>query len=63
MKLALSDDEAAFRDELREFFTTKIPADIRARVRNGELKLPDDVVTTQRIMNEHGLAVPNWPVE
>ena len=63
MKLALSDDEAAFRDELREFFTTKIPADIRARVRAGELKLPDDVVTTQRIMNEHGLAVPNWPVE
>ena len=63
MKLALSDDEAAFRDELREFFTTKIPADIRARVRDGELKLPDDVVTTQRIMNEHGLAVPNWPVE
>ena len=63
MKLALSDDEAAFRDELREFFATKIPADIRARVRAGELKLPDDVVTTQRIMNEHGLAVPNWPVE
>ncbi|MCV7421286.1 acyl-CoA dehydrogenase family protein [Mycobacterium yunnanensis] len=63
MKLALSDDEAAFRDELREFFTTKIPEEIRTRVRDGELKLPDDVVTTQRIMNEHGLAVPNWPVE
>ena len=61
MKLSLSDDEAAFRDELREFFTTQIPADIRARARDGELNLPDDVVTTQRIMNEHGLAVPNWP--
>ena len=63
MKLALSEDEAAFRDELRTFFTTQIPEDIRARVRAGEMKLPDDVVTTQRIMNEHGLAVPNWPVE
>ena len=63
MKLALSDDEAAFRDELREFFTTQIPADIRERAREGELRFPDDVVTAQRILNAHGLAVPNWPVE
>ncbi len=63
MRLALSDDEAAFRDELREFFTTQIPADIRARARDGEPSYPDDVVTTQRILNERGIAVPNWPVE
>jgi alkylation response protein AidB-like acyl-CoA dehydrogenase len=63
VKLTLSDDEAAFRDELRAFFTTRIPADIRARGREGKLELPDDVVTTQRIMNEYGVAVPNWPVE
>ena len=35
MQLALTDDEAKFRDELREFFTTEIPADIRERVRLG----------------------------
>lgn len=63
MKLAFSDTEAAFRDELRDFFTTHIPEDIRQRARDGEPRYPDDVVTTQRIMNEHGLAVPNWPVE
>ena len=63
MKLALSDDEAAFRDELREFFTTAVPEDLRARARDGELKLPDDIIAAQRILNEHGLAVPNWPVE
>jgi alkylation response protein AidB-like acyl-CoA dehydrogenase len=63
VKLGLSDDDAAFRDDLREFFTTRIPADIRARVRDGELRLPDDVVATQRIMNDRGVAVPNWPVE
>ena len=34
MRLALSDDEAAFRDELRDFFTTQIPADIRQRMRD-----------------------------
>ena len=43
MRLALSDDEAAFRDELREFFTTQIPAEIRERARDGEPRYPDDV--------------------
>ena len=63
MKLAFSDGEAAFRDEMRDFFTTQIPADIRRRARDGELRYPDDVVTAQRIMNERGVAVPNWPTE
>ena len=63
MKLALSDAEAAFRDELREFFTTQIPAEIRDRVREGKLRYPDDIVDAQRILNERKIAVPNWPVE
>jgi alkylation response protein AidB-like acyl-CoA dehydrogenase len=63
VRLALSDDEAAFRDDLREFFTTQVPADIRDRAREGEPRFPDDIVTTQRILNERGIAVPNWPVE
>lgn len=63
MKLALSDEEATFRDELREFFTTQIPEDIRQRVREGEPSFPEDAVTTQQILNKHGLGVPNWPVE
>ncbi len=63
MQLALSDADAAFRDELREFFTTQVPADIRERAHNGELKYPDDIVASQRILNQAGLAVPNWPVE
>jgi alkylation response protein AidB-like acyl-CoA dehydrogenase len=61
VKLALSDADAAFRDELREFFTTKFPADIRERTRNENLNYPEDVVTSMRILNEAGLAVPNWP--
>jgi alkylation response protein AidB-like acyl-CoA dehydrogenase len=63
MELALTADEAAFRDELRTFFTTEVPAEIRERTRLGAPKLPDDIVTTQRTLNAHGLAVPNWPVE
>jgi len=63
MKLALSDADIAFRDELREFFATGFPAEIRERNRNENLNYPDDVVTSMRILNEAGLAVPNWPVE
>ena len=63
MRLALSDADAAFRDELRVFFTTQIPAEILDRARNDELRYPEDMVTTQRILNAAGLAVPNWPVE
>jgi alkylation response protein AidB-like acyl-CoA dehydrogenase len=63
VKLALSDEDAAFREDLRRIYTTEIPADIRERTREGDLNYPDDLVTSQRILNEHGLAVPTWPVE
>ncbi|WP_280426055.1 acyl-CoA dehydrogenase family protein [Nocardia carnea] len=63
MKLTLSPDEVAFRDELRKIYTTAIPAEIRERVKYGHELSREDVVTAHRILNEHGLAVPNWPVE
>ena len=63
MKLALTADETAFRDELRSFYTTKIPEDIRELMRQGLSLSKDQIVATQKILNEHGLAVPNWPVE
>ncbi|MFN0143706.1 MAG: acyl-CoA dehydrogenase family protein [Mycobacterium sp.] len=63
MRLALSEADTAFRDELREFFTTQIPAEIRERERNDGARFREDLITTQRILNNAGLAVPNWPVE
>lgn len=63
MKLTLSPDEVAFRDELRKIYTTAIPAEIRERVKYGHELSREDIVTVHRILNEHGLAVPNWPVE
>ncbi|MGQ4616307.1 acyl-CoA dehydrogenase family protein [Nocardia sp. R7R-8] len=62
MKLSLSPDDVAFRDELRGFYRTEIPADIRERVRAGRELTRDDIVTAHKILDEHGLAVPNWPV-
>ncbi|SON61607.1 Putative acyl-CoA dehydrogenase FadE17 [Mycobacterium simulans] len=63
MKLALTPDEATFRDELRTFYTTQIPAEIREQVRQGDSLTKDQIVTSHKILHEHGLAVPNWPVE
>jgi alkylation response protein AidB-like acyl-CoA dehydrogenase len=63
MQLALTEDEAAFRDELRSFYSTAIPAELRERTRAGLPPARDDIVTSQKILNDHGLAVPNWPVE
>jgi alkylation response protein AidB-like acyl-CoA dehydrogenase len=63
MKLTLSPDEVAFRDELRKIYTTAIPAEIRERMKYGHELARADLVTAHRILNEHGLAVPNWPVE
>jgi alkylation response protein AidB-like acyl-CoA dehydrogenase len=63
MKLALTPQEAAFRDELRAFYITEIPADIRERTRLGLPPGRDDIRTSHKILNDHGLAVPNWPVE
>ncbi|MGB8390564.1 acyl-CoA dehydrogenase family protein, partial [Mycobacterium sp.] len=63
MKLALTPEEAAFRDELRTFYTTEIPEDLRELMRQGSSLSRDQMVTSHKILNDHGLAVPNWPVE
>ncbi|HEV7205338.1 MAG TPA: acyl-CoA dehydrogenase family protein [Jatrophihabitans sp.] len=63
MDIALSKEERAFAERMRTFFTTEIPADIRSRLARGEHATREDIVTSQRIMNEHGLAVPHWPTE
>jgi len=63
MKLALAPDAVAFRDELRELYRTAIPASIREKVKYGRELSREDIVTSHRTLHEHGLAVPNWPVE
>ncbi len=61
MQLALTDDEIAFRNHLRSLYRSKIPPEIRDGVREGRALSPEALITTQRILNAHGLAVPNWP--
>ncbi len=61
MNLSFTPEETAFRERMREFFTTQIPQRIRDEVQRGEHVSPDDQVAAQRILNANGLAVPHWP--
>src|SRR3954463_9677734 len=63
MQLALSAEDAEFRDQMREFFTTKIPQEIRDAVRDRRELGKEAFVQSMQILNEHGLAVPSWPTE
>jgi alkylation response protein AidB-like acyl-CoA dehydrogenase len=63
MDIVFSKEERAFAERMRSFFTSEIPVEIRDRVARGEHPTREDIVTTQQILNEHGLAVPNWPLE
>lgn len=63
MELALSKEDRAFTERMREFFTTEIPQELRDRLARGEHASRDDVVSTQQTLNAHGLAVPHWPLD
>ena len=63
MKLQLSEEDAAFREEMREFFTTKIPQHIRDTVAARRELSKEQIVESMQAMNAAGIAVPNWPVE
>jgi alkylation response protein AidB-like acyl-CoA dehydrogenase len=63
MRLQLSPELEAFREEMRTFFTTQVPQEIRDHVAAHRELGKDDYVSAQRILNAAGLAVPHWPVE
>jgi hypothetical protein len=63
MDLNFTEEELAFREEARRFFRSAIPEQIRAKVAEGEGLTRDDMIHSQRTLNQHGWATPNWPVE
>ena len=63
MQLELSAEDAAFRDEMRSYFTTEFPQDIRDKVLSGQHLTRDEIVVSQQALNAAGLAVPHWPEE
>jgi pimeloyl-CoA dehydrogenase large subunit len=63
MDLRFTAEELAFRDELRRFFRTELPDDIRRKMVGSRKLDKQDIIVWQRILNKKGWAVANWPAE
>ncbi|MCP4327834.1 MAG: pimeloyl-CoA dehydrogenase large subunit [Alphaproteobacteria bacterium] len=63
MDVKLNAEDAAFRDEVRQFIADNLPADIRRRVETGKRLSKDDHVRWQRVLHQKGWIAPHWPVE
>jgi alkylation response protein AidB-like acyl-CoA dehydrogenase len=63
MRLQLPPELREFREEMRAFFTTQVPQEIRDTVAARRDLTRDQYVESQRILNAAGLAVPHWPAE
>ena len=63
MDLRFTQDEIAFRDDVRAFMKEKLPAAMRTKAIEGRRLSRDDIVEWQRILNAKGWAVPHWPQE
>lgn len=63
MHVTFTDDELAFRDEVRAFFRDEVPENIRNK-RMQEVPLdPEDQISFQKCLYQKGWIAPNWPVE
>jgi pimeloyl-CoA dehydrogenase large subunit len=63
MDLSYSKEEMAFREEVRDFFATAVPAETKRKLQEGRHLSKEDMVTWQRILNKKGWAVPHWPTQ
>ncbi len=63
MDLTWSQDERAFREEVRAFVHDKLPADLRAKTFAHHRLKRDDYLRWHRILAEKGWGAPSWPKE
>ena len=64
MDLVLNADELAFQDQVRNFFATKLPQEIRERVRLAPSYVPKEHTRLwQQLLHEQGWGAPNWPIQ
>jgi len=63
MDLRFTEDELAFRDEVRSFFREALPAGIRENIVAGRHTSKEELVRWTQILHDKGWAVPHWPVE
>lgn len=63
MDLNYSPEEAAFREQVREFLRTQLPGDISRKVLEHRRLAKDDYVRWQKILFARGWIAAGWPVE
>ena len=63
MDLRFTPDELEFRNEVRDFFRTALPEDIRRKAVLGQRFSREELVRWQRILNKKGWATPAWAPE
>ena len=63
MNVTFSDEELAFRDEIRTAFQEEFPEDLRRKQDIGVELEREDLVRFMQWLHEHGWAGVNWPVE
>ena len=61
MDLRFTEQENAFRQEVRDFIRANLPSHISERLRLGYPPTKQDVVTWQRVLNKKGWATYKWP--
>jgi alkylation response protein AidB-like acyl-CoA dehydrogenase len=63
MDLRFTDEEVAFRDEVRAFFRQALPADIRRKTELGQRISKEEMLRWVRILHARGWATPSWAPE
>ncbi len=63
MDLQLGENLENFRAEVRAFIDARLPAGVRARMRQGLRSTREEIVDWQRTLHEKGWAAPHWPRE
>ncbi|WP_020652187.1 acyl-CoA dehydrogenase family protein [Massilia niastensis] len=63
MDLHYTDEDLAFRDQVRAFLDSHLPLDIQDKVRRHRRLSKDDYVRWHRILARQGWVAPGWPAE
>jgi len=61
MDMNLSPEHVQFRDEVREFLATEMPADLRRKAKDGHYFSHEEKMEWHRILYRKGWVAPNWP--
>lgn len=63
MDLNFTDEQKAFREEVRSFLAEKLPSRLSEKVRTGKRLTKADHVQWNAVLNARGWLAPNWPQE